>query len=41
MHLVLYIDLDTVNNWSDRKVVEQWHKLFNGTALTQKFVKGE
>lgn len=41
MHLVLYIDLDTVNSWSDREVVEQWHKLFNGTALTQKFVKGE
>ncbi|ACJ29459.1 Conserved hypothetical protein [Shewanella piezotolerans WP3] len=41
LHVVLYIDLDTVNSWSDRKVVEQWHKLFNGTALTQKFVKGE
>ena len=41
LHVVLYIDLDTVNNWSDREVVEQWHKLFNGTGLTQKFVKGE
>ncbi len=41
LHVVLYIDLDTVNSWSDRGVVEQWHKLFNGTALTQKFVKGE
>ncbi|PKG59045.1 transposase [Shewanella sp. GutDb-MelDb] len=30
-----------MNNWSDRGVVEQWHKLFNGTALTQKFAKGE
>ncbi|PKG58839.1 transposase [Shewanella sp. GutDb-MelDb] len=41
LHVVLYIDLETVNNWSDREVVEQWHKLFNGTALTQKFAKGE
>ncbi|MDR8522656.1 transposase [Shewanella fidelis] len=41
LHVVLYIDLDTVNGWSDREVVEQWHKLFNGTDLTQKFAKGE
>ncbi|GIU05781.1 MULTISPECIES: transposase [unclassified Shewanella] len=40
LHLVLYIDLETVNAWSDREVVEQWHKLFNGTELTQKFTKG-
>ena len=41
LHVVLYIDLDAVNGWSDREVVEQWHKLFNGTDLTQKFAKGE
>ena len=41
LHVVLYIDLETANNWSDREVVEQWHKLFNGTTLTQKFAKGE
>jgi hypothetical protein len=41
LHVVLYIDLETVNSWSDREVVEQWHKLFNGTVLTQKFAKGE
>ncbi|MCL1137832.1 transposase [Shewanella pneumatophori] len=41
LHVVLYIDLDKVNGWSDREVVEQWHKLFNGTDLTQKFAKGE
>jgi len=26
---------------TDRKVLEQWHKLFKGDELTQKFVKGE
>ena len=41
LHVVLYIDLETANSWSDREVVEQWHKLFNGTTLTQKFAKGE
>lgn len=38
LHVVLYINLDTENSWSDREVVEQWHNLFNGTVLTQKFV---
>ncbi|MCL1050200.1 transposase [Shewanella abyssi] len=41
LHIVLHIDVDKVNQWSDRDVVEQWHKCFNGTALTQKFAKGE
>jgi len=41
LHVVLYIDLETANNWSDREVVIQWHKLFNGTDLTQKFAKGD
>ncbi|ACA87231.1 hypothetical protein [Shewanella woodyi] len=41
LHVVLYIDIETVNRWSDRTVVEQWHKLFNGTEITQKFAKGE
>jgi len=41
LHVVLYIDIETVNNWSDREIVEQWHRLFNGTALTQKFAKGD
>ena len=41
LHLVLRIDIELANSWSDRKVVEQWHQLFNGTELTQKFAKGE
>ncbi|NRD73079.1 transposase [Shewanella sp. VB17] len=41
LHIVLYIDLDKANVWSDREVVEQWHQCFNGTALTQKFARGE
>lgn len=41
LHVVLYIDLEMANSWSDREVAEQWHRLFNGTALTQKFAIGE
>ncbi|WOT03689.1 transposase [Shewanella youngdeokensis] len=41
LHVVLFIDIDKANQWSDRDVVMQWHQCFNGTALTQKFAKGE
>lgn len=41
LHVVLHVDVERVNSWSDRDVVEQWHKLFNGTDLTQKFVRVE
>ncbi|WP_065187216.1 transposase [Shewanella woodyi] len=41
LHVVLYIDIETVNKWSDRTAVEQWHKLFSGTEITQQFAKGE
>lgn len=41
LHVVLYIDVDKANHWSDRDVVEQWHRLFNGTPITQKFAKGD
>ncbi|OBT14008.1 transposase [Vibrio sp. UCD-FRSSP16_10] len=40
LHVILRVDVDTANNWSDREVVEQWHKLFKGDHLTQKFVRG-
>ena len=41
LHLVLRIDIESANNWSDREVVERWHLCFNGTELSQKFAKGE
>ena len=41
LHLVLRIDIELANNWTDREVVEQWHQLFKGTDLTQRFAKGE
>lgn len=41
LHVVLHIDVETANRWTDREVLEQWHKLFNGDDLTRKFAKGE
>jgi hypothetical protein len=43
LHVVLRtdIDIETANSWTDREVLEQWHKLFNGDEITQKFVKGD
>ncbi|WP_339086777.1 transposase [Shewanella chilikensis] len=41
LHLVLHIDIETANRWTDREVLEQWHKLFKGDELTQKFTQGE
>ncbi|MCL1127890.1 transposase [Shewanella surugensis] len=41
LHVVLYIDVAKANSWSDREVIEQWHRLFNGTQITQRFAKGK
>ena len=41
LHVVLRVDIDCANRWTDREVLEQWHKLFKGDELTQKFAKGE
>lgn len=41
VHLVLFIDEETANNWSMDEVLKRWHQLFNGTLLTQKYLRGE
>ena len=28
LHMVLRVDIETANRWTDREVLEQWHKLF-------------
>lgn len=38
LHVVLPADIDSANRWTDREVLEQWHKLFKGDELTQKSV---
>lgn len=39
--MVLLVDIDSANRWTDCEVLEQWHKLFKGDELTQKYAKGE
>lgn len=37
-HLVLFIDSEKAKNWSELDVITQWHKLFKGNALSQRFL---
>ncbi len=34
LHVVLRVDIEKANCWTDREVLEQWHKLFKGDELT-------
>jgi REP element-mobilizing transposase RayT len=40
-HVVLHINTARAKKWSDYEVVERWHQLFNGTLLSQKYLKEE
>lgn len=40
-HLVLHIDQQLADGWSDREVVERWHHLFRGSTLSQRFIQGQ
>ena len=40
-HVVLHIDADKAKAWSDVEVVERWHRLFNGTHHSRKFLNNE
>ena len=40
-HVVLHINADKANAWSDVEVVERWHRLFNGTHHSNKFINNE
>ncbi|CAM2997266.1 transposase [Vibrio rarus] len=41
LHVILRVDVDSANNWTDREVLQQWHQIFKGDDLTHRFVKGE
>jgi len=38
-HAVLHINTARAKLWPDIEVVERWHMLFNGTVLSQKYLK--
>ncbi|ROR98669.1 hypothetical protein EDC56_3402 [Sinobacterium caligoides] len=40
LHVVLRVDEALAESWTSLEVVERWHRIFNGTLLTQRFAKG-
>lgn len=40
-HLVLHINAAAAGRWSDREVCKRWHQLYNGTPLTQKYLRSD
>lgn len=40
-HVILHINTDRAKTWTDLEVVERWHQLFNGTVLSQKYLKND
>jgi REP element-mobilizing transposase RayT len=41
LHVLLFIDQMTAAQWEPHEVVERWHRLFNGSLLSQRFAAGE
>jgi hypothetical protein len=39
-HMVLHINKERPNNWSDIEVCERWHALFSGNDLSGRYLKG-
>ena len=37
-HIVLFINSDKAEGWTDEEVIDRWHKLFKGTLQSQRFV---
>lgn len=40
-HLVLYVDQDGCQSWSDDDVIERWYRLFKGHVLVDRYLSGE
>lgn len=40
-HLVLRVDTQKAAQWSWQQVIEQWHAVYNGNMLSQRFMQGE
>ncbi|MFQ3191926.1 MAG: REP element-mobilizing transposase RayT [Paraglaciecola sp.] len=41
VHMVLHVDVKQTQLWSDSNVAKRWHRLHQGTLLTQMFVRGD
>ena len=41
VHLVLFVDQEAADNWEPLEVAIRWHRLFNGSLLSQRFIDGD
>jgi len=40
-HVVIHLRPDIAQSWSQREVIERWHRLFNGTLFSQRYLAGD
>lgn len=40
-HLVLRVNVDLAKHWSWQQVVKQWHSIYSGNILSQRYLRGE
>ncbi len=40
-HLVLHINRERAEGWSNREVVARWHRLYKGNSLSRRFEEGD
>ena len=40
-HVVLHIDREAAEKWSDEEIVGRWHQLFSGTHLSRRYRQGD
>ncbi len=40
-HVVLYVDKNSADNWSNIEIIERWHRLFKSNVQSQRFIEGE
>ncbi|MBL1261269.1 MAG: hypothetical protein COB33_012130 [Thiotrichaceae bacterium] len=40
-HVILHIDQQVASDWTAHEVIEQWHQLFTGNLLSQRYVQGK
>jgi REP element-mobilizing transposase RayT len=40
-HVVLHVDIEREQDWSDFEVAERWQRLFSGSLLSQRYCRGE
>jgi REP element-mobilizing transposase RayT len=41
IHLVVRLNKTSADNWSSTEVIERWHRIFTGTGLSKRVLRGE